>query len=98
MLEHLQKKWKVSGWRALLILMTFAIGGSITGYLGKRVMGWLGIKEVVVYIPVYILFITLLWPMMVLVVSLFTGQFVFFRHFLKRLGARLGGRKKKETE
>jgi hypothetical protein len=36
--------------------------------------------------------------MMVMVVSLFTGQFVFFRHYLKRLGARLGGRKKKETE
>ena len=89
MLEHLQKKWKVNGGRALLILMTFAIGGSLTGYLGKRVMSWLGIKEVVVYIPIYILLITLLWPMMVMVVSLFTGQFVFFRHYLRRLAARL---------
>jgi hypothetical protein len=93
MLEHLQKKWKVNAWRVLLILMTFAIGGSLTGYAGKRVMGWLGIKEVVVYIPVYILLITLLWPMMVMLVSLFTGQFVFFRHYLRRLGARLRRKK-----
>ena len=98
MLEHLQKKWKVNGGRALLILMTFAIGGSITGYVGKRVLGWLGIKEVAVYIPVYILLIMLLWPMMVMLVSLFTGQFVFFRHYLQRLGARLARRKKTGAE
>jgi len=31
----LQEKWKVSGFRLVLILCTFAIGGSATGWLGK---------------------------------------------------------------
>jgi hypothetical protein len=36
MIKHLQKKWNVNGWRLLLILVTFSVGGSLTGIIGKK--------------------------------------------------------------
>jgi hypothetical protein len=44
MFKSLQQKWKVSGWRLLLILFTFAIGGSLTGLAGKKLMTVSGIE------------------------------------------------------
>ncbi|HEY0731637.1 MAG TPA: DUF6787 family protein [Chitinophagaceae bacterium] len=93
MLERLKSKWGVSAGRVLLILVTFAVGGSLTGYLGKIVMGWLGIRSVGLYIPIYIIVVTIIWPLMVLLVSLVTGQFVFFRTYLKKMFDRIKGRK-----
>jgi len=92
MFEHLQKKWNVNGWRLILILITFAVGGSLTGYAGKWVMTTLGIRQTAVYVPLYIIVITILWPMIVLLVSVFTGQFVFFRNYLIKMGRRMSGK------
>ncbi len=93
MFKKLQDKWKVSSWRLLLILITFAVGGSLTGYVGKKIMSFTGIDAAGIYIPVYIIVVTLVWPVMVIVVSVFTGQFVFFKEYLKKMGRRMGGRK-----
>lgn len=97
MLENLQKKWKVNGWRLLFILMTFAIGGSLTGFVGKKFMTLMGIENAWLYIPVYIIIITLVWPLMVIIVSIPLGQFAFFRQYLRRLSSRmkLGGKRSK---
>jgi hypothetical protein len=94
MFNRLQKKWKVNGWRLLLILITFALGGSITGFVGRRLMSFLEIEMVVLYIIVYILLITVLWPLAVLIVSIPFGQFFFFRNYILRLVNRLFNRKK----
>ena len=39
MLKKLQTKWKVSAVRLLLIIATFAIGGSLCGYSGRKLLG-----------------------------------------------------------
>ena len=91
MIERLQKKWKVSGWRLLLILITFAIGGSITGYLGKRIISFTGIENLLLYIPVYIIIITVIWPLMVLLISIPLGQFIFFKKYIGKIGKRIIG-------
>lgn len=93
MFDRLQKKWNVSGWRLVLILITFAVGGSLTGYAGKWAMQTLGIQQTAVYIPVYIIIITIIWPMMVLLVSVFTGQFIFFRDYLMKMGNKVRGKR-----
>lgn len=98
MLERLQKKWKVSPGRLALILVVFAVGGSLTGYLGRMIMPVTGIKSTWLYVPVYVIVITIIWPMMVLVVSLPFGQFFFFRSYIKKLGNRFSGRKNTETK
>jgi hypothetical protein len=90
MFQRLQQKWKVSGTRVLLILCTFAIGGSLTGYVGKKIMNLLDIEQRWLWIVIYVLLVTLLWPMAVIVVSVFFGQFRFFTSYLRKIGSRMG--------
>ncbi|RXK60841.1 hypothetical protein ESA94_10290 [Lacibacter luteus] len=90
MFERLRTKWKVTPLQLVFILCTFAIGGSLTGFVGKRIMPLFGIESPWLYIPVYILLITLIWPMMVLLISIPFGQFRFFTGYLKKMGKRMG--------
>ncbi len=95
MLERLKQKWGVSAGRLVLILVTFAVGGSLSGIAAKKMMSLIGISQAALYIPLYIIVVTVIWPFSVMTVSLFTGQFVFFRQYLARMGSRMTGRKKK---
>ncbi|MBL7744412.1 MAG: hypothetical protein JNN00_13135 [Chitinophagaceae bacterium] len=90
MFDHLQRKWKASGLQVLLILCTFAIGGSLTGYAGKKIMNVLDIEQQWLWVVVYIIIITILWPVAVLLVSIFFGQFRFFAGYLRKIGKRMG--------
>lgn len=90
MFEGLQKKWKVSGPRLALILCTFAIGGSLTGFVGKKIMNVLSIQQDWLWAVVYILLITLLWPVSVLIVSIPFGQFGFFSKYIRKIGVKMG--------
>jgi len=94
MFNRLQKKWKVSGWRVLLILIIFALGGSLTGYVGRKLMVFFEIEMLAFYIIVYILLISILWPIAVLMVSIPFGQFSFFKKYISRMGKRIFIRKK----
>ncbi len=93
MLRKLQDKWKVNGWRLLLILVTFAVGGSLTGLAGRKVMLLLDIESAWIYIPVYIIIVTVIWPMMVLLVSIPFGQFRFFVRYLNKMWMRISKRR-----
>lgn len=90
MFERLQKKWKVDGLQVVLILCTFAIGGSLTGYVGRKLMNFFAIEQNWIWIVVYILVVTILWPVAVLLVSIFFGQFRFFMSYLGKMGRRIG--------
>lgn len=93
MFERLQQKWKVNGWRLLLILVTFALGGSLCGYLGRQLLGLFDIGPAVIRIPLYVVFVTILWPFCVILVSIPFGQFNFFRSYLRKMGNRIRGKK-----
>ncbi|MFZ9387442.1 MAG: DUF6787 family protein [Chitinophagaceae bacterium] len=90
MLERLQKKWKVSGFQLILIISTFAIGGSLTGFAGKKIMNVLAISQDWLWAILYIIIITILWPIAVLLVSIPFGQFSFFSRYIKKIGGRMG--------
>ena len=90
MFEGLQKKWKVKGLQLLLILITFAVGGSLTGYIGRKLMPIFGIEQKWLWIIVYILLIVVIWPLAVLLISLLTGQYRFFSKYIIRIGRRMG--------
>jgi formyltetrahydrofolate-dependent phosphoribosylglycinamide formyltransferase len=89
MFKQLQKKWNISGIQFILVLLVFALGGSATGYLGKIIMNWLQINAGWLWTLIYIIVVTLLWPLNVLLVSIPFGQFKFFRHYLRTIGKRL---------
>jgi len=93
MFDKLGQKWKVSGWRLLLILVTFATGGSLTGLAGRRIMNATGIENGVLYFVLYILLITLIWPVAVLLVSIPLGQFRFFKTYIGRILRRFSKKK-----
>lgn len=58
-----------------------------------------GLEKGVVWWVLYLLLITLLWPMCVLLVSVVTGQFVFFRNYLRKVARRIGfGRRGRAAE
>ena len=90
MFERLQKKWGVNGLRLTLILLTFAIGGSATGFLGKKIMNALNISQDWLWAIIYIILVTLIWPLAVLLVSIPFGQFKFFLSYIKKLGKKMG--------
>ncbi|HEY0678078.1 MAG TPA: phosphoribosylglycinamide formyltransferase [Chitinophagaceae bacterium] len=98
MLERLQKKWKVGAGRLLLILIVFALGGSATGYAGKKLMAITNIETPWLYAPVYIIVVTIIWPLMVMLVSIPFGQFTFFKSYITKLGQRFSrGKNKNEA-
>jgi formyltetrahydrofolate-dependent phosphoribosylglycinamide formyltransferase len=90
MFERLQKKWKVGGLQLALIIATFAIGGSATGYAGKKIMNVLALQQDWLWTVVYILLITIIWPLAVIVISIPLGQFSFFLKYIRKIGGRIG--------
>ena len=96
MFRRLKEKWGLSWPRFVLVFSTFALGGSLCGYTGKRLMGFTAIEKGVLYYIIYILLVTLIWPICVLVVSIPMGQFPFFRNYLAKMWRRVSGNKEQE--
>ncbi len=93
-LTRLKHKWQVKNiLQVVLILCTFAIGGSACGYLGRKIMHLIDPGHRVLWVIVYILIVTIIWPLCVLIVSIPFGQFRFFTKYLRKLGRRIAGRK-----
>ena len=89
MFERLQTKWKVNSTQLFLVLCVFALGGSATGWLGKLVMNWLSISSGWLWTLLYVIVVTLIWPIAVLIVSIPFGQFSFFTKYLTKIGRRM---------
>lgn len=90
MLDKLQSKWGVSPLGLFLVICTFAIGGSLAGFLAKKVMNLLSVEQDWLYGICYLIAVTLLWPLSVITVSVFFGQFKFFSAYLRKLGRKFG--------
>lgn len=92
MFEKLQRKWKVNGIKLLLILITFTLGGSACGYLGKKIIGLFEIDLPVVWLVTYIIIVTIIWPICVLIISIPLGQFTFFKKYIIKIFNRFSGK------
>ena len=93
MFEKLKAKWGVSQTGLILILCTFAIGGSLCGYLAKKLLFLFGLHSGTLKVIVYIILVTLLCPICVITLSILTGQFSFFKAYLGKMFQRMMGRK-----
>src|SRR5882757_274621 len=96
MLEKLKQRWKVNTLNLILIIATFALGGSLCGYAGRKILQLTNIDKGFLYILLYIILITLLWPICVLIISVPLGQFSFFRRYIKRIADRTSRRSAKK--
>ena len=92
MLKQLQQRWKVKGVKFILILCTFALGGSLCGFTGRKFLELLEISGGL-WLIIYFIVITLLWPICVLFVSIPFGQFQFFKNYLIKIKNKMFGMK-----
>ncbi len=98
MFQKLKEKWKVNGLNLLLIITTFALGGSLCGYAGRKILLLTGLGKGVVWLIAYILLVTLLWPLCVILISIPLGQFKFFKSYISKIARKMSGRKGKNLE
>ncbi|MEP7236772.1 MAG: phosphoribosylglycinamide formyltransferase [Ferruginibacter sp.] len=96
MLKKLKAHWKVNGVNMVLIIATFALGGSLCGYAGRKILLLTNLEKGAAWIILYILLITLLWPVCVLLISIPLGQFAFFKRYLVKVWNKMSGSKAKE--
>ena len=97
-INKLQQKWGVGPVQFWLIMTTFALGGSLSGYLNKQILNLVFLEKNAAYWLIYPLLLTILWPFSVIFVSFLTGQFSFFKGYLGRIWGRLAGGSSKVAE
>jgi folate-dependent phosphoribosylglycinamide formyltransferase PurN len=90
-LKKLQEKWGLGPVQFWLVMLTFALGGSLSGRLCTKILDLVILERNWAFWLIYPLFLTILWPFSVIFVSFFTGQFSFFKGYLGRVGAKLMG-------
>ena len=94
MLEKLKQRWKVNGLNLVLIIATFALGGSLCGFAGRKLLMFTNVEKGALWFILYVILITLLWPLCVLLISIPLGQFTFFKKYLIKVWGKMSGRSK----
>lgn len=94
MFKKLKAHWKVNGVNLVLIIATFALGGSLCGYAGRKLLLLTNLENGVAWIVLYLLLITLLWPVCVLLISIPLGQFAFFKRYINKVWRKITGKNK----
>jgi folate-dependent phosphoribosylglycinamide formyltransferase PurN len=90
-IQKLREKWGLAPVQFWLVILTFALGGSLSGRLCSFLLKMAFSEKNWAYWLVYPIVLTILWPFSVLFVSLLTGQFRFFKGYFSRMGAKLMG-------
>jgi formyltetrahydrofolate-dependent phosphoribosylglycinamide formyltransferase len=90
-IKKLREKWGLAPVQFWLVILTFALGGSLSGRLCSFLLKMAFSEKNWAFWLVYPIILTILWPFSVLFVSLLTGQFRFFKGYLGRVGAKLVG-------
>ena len=85
MLKKLQERWHVNLVNLILIIITFALGGSLCGWAGRKILLFTNLEKGVIWILLYIILVTLLWPICVLLISIPFGQFGFFKKYISKI-------------
>jgi len=95
MLRKLKQHWGVNGLNLVLIIATFALGGSLCGYAGRKILLLTSLEKGITWFLLYIVLVTLLWPLCVLLISIPLGQFSFFKKYIIRIWNKMRGKKVK---
>lgn len=98
MFDKLKQRWKVNGLNLVLIITTFAIGGSLCGYAGRKLLSLTSLDKGALWVVIYIILITILWPLAVLLVSIPLGQFGFFKRYISKIFKRFGNKNTLATD
>lgn len=91
MLERLKKKWEVSTWQAIVILVVFACTGFTVMFLKEPVLSLIADKEErsIWFTVIYYILILPVYNVVLLGYGFIFGQFPFFWKFEKRMFSRM---------
>jgi len=92
MFKKLQKKWGVNGLNMALIITTFALGGSACARIAGQLLKLTSLEKNTIWWIIYILLVTILWPICVIIISFPLGQFKFFKNYLFRIWSKMSGK------
>ena len=98
MFKRLKERWNIqSNFQVIIILIVFAITGSLTVYVRKAIFDLIGITtetHLLVKIPLYIIVLLTVYNILLIIVGSVFGQFRFFWEFEKRFFGRFFLKKK----
>ncbi|MFD0932191.1 DUF6787 family protein [Psychroflexus salinarum] len=99
-MKKLKERWNIqSNFQLVIIFIVFAITGSLSAYLAKPVLSFLGLSRDVFpkhfaggffYYSLRILFIFPIYQVLLVVIGTLFGQNKFFWNFEKKMLSRLG--------
>lgn len=93
MFRNLKQRWQVNGINLALIICTFALGGSLCGLAGRKLLQLVQLDQGFLWIVLYIIIVTFLWPFCVLLISIPFGQYSFFIKYLAKIWRLTSGKK-----
>ena len=94
-MEKLKQRWGIeSNWAIVAILIVFAINGSFAAWVAKPLTEWLGLSlemlNPLLYWPLRIILIFVVYQTTLPIVGFVFGQFRFFWNFEKKFLKRVG--------
>lgn len=99
MFKRLKQKWEIeSNFQFAIIFSVFAINGSLTAWIAKPAIDWLGltteILPAIILIPLRFILILPIWMLMLLIIGTLFGQSRFFWGFIKGMLLKYKAKKK----
>lgn len=98
MFKRLQQKWGVNGINMALIITTFALGGSACARIAGQLLKLSSLEKNTIWWVIYIILVTILWPICVILISFPLGQFKFFKNYLFRIWSKITGKSSENRE
>jgi hypothetical protein len=93
-MKRLKQRWGISSnFQFFIILLVFAITGSLSAWVAKPICATLGITKASLglwYFLVYIVVIMPVYKILLLLIGTIFGQHRFFKSFLQKMLSRLG--------
>jgi hypothetical protein len=102
--QKLEDRWEVKGWKQIsIIFIVFAITGSSSVFIGKKLMFLLGITPETdpwLRIPLRIFLVFFVYQFLLVWIGFLFGQFKFFWAFEKKMLGRMSKpfKRKKKSE
>ena len=94
-MKKLKEKWGItSNFQLLIICVVFSVTGSISLWIGKPLLDFIGFDKSAVspwiFWPIKIAIIFPIYQILIVIIGALFGQFTFFWNFEKKMLARLG--------
>ena len=94
-MKRFKSKWGItSNTQLIIILIVFAITGSISVWIAEPLLSFIGLKKTTssywIFWPIRILIIFPVYQVLIIIIGALFGQFKFFWNFEKKMLTRLG--------